>query len=143
MTVCIAASIPNPLFDLAGLTCGHFQIPFCVFFLSTFIGKAINKVSIQVIFMIIAFSKELLAKYLRVIKEFAPGIANTIQTSIDKQQANLFGKKVESNEPEPLIKQLWGYVMIGMILYFVVSFFNAIVREQLVFVRTEAARKKK
>ena len=46
ITVMIAASIPNPLFDLAGVTCGHFQIPFGTFFLATFIGKAINKVSI-------------------------------------------------------------------------------------------------
>lgn len=74
ITVLLAASIPNPLFDLAGLTCGHFQIPFCTFFLSTFIGKAINKVSIQVIFMIIAFSKELLAYYLKIINKFAPSI---------------------------------------------------------------------
>jgi len=28
ITVLLAASIPNPLFDLAGLTCGHLQIPF-------------------------------------------------------------------------------------------------------------------
>lgn len=77
-TVLIAASIPNPLFDLAGLTCGHFNIPFWTFFLSTLIGKAINKVSIQVIFMIIAFSKELLAKYLKVINNFAPSIAEAI-----------------------------------------------------------------
>jgi len=46
ITVTLAASIPNPLFDLAGLTRGHLQIPFTVFFAATFIGKAINKVSI-------------------------------------------------------------------------------------------------
>ena len=26
--IVIAASVPNPLFDLAGITCGHFLIPF-------------------------------------------------------------------------------------------------------------------
>jgi hypothetical protein len=65
--------IPNPLFDLAGITCGHFmvctaesagvspgavvmcviccvlsQVPFWTFFGATFIGKAIFKVSLQV-----------------------------------------------------------------------------------------------
>jgi hypothetical protein len=52
---------------------------------------------------------------------------------------------VASTEPEPLIKQLWGYVMISMIMYFVVSFFNAVAREQLLSERTdaEALRKKK
>ncbi len=33
------------LFDLAGLTCGHFLIPFWTFFGATCIGKAIVKVS--------------------------------------------------------------------------------------------------
>ena len=33
------ASIPNPLFDLAGITCGHFLVPFWTFFGATLIGK--------------------------------------------------------------------------------------------------------
>lgn len=55
--VLLFASIPNPLFDLAGLTCGHFLIPFWTFFGATFIGKALIKVSIQCFFVIIAFSE--------------------------------------------------------------------------------------
>lgn len=46
ITVLLCASIPNPLFDLAGILCGTFGIPFIVFFGATFIGKAIFKVSI-------------------------------------------------------------------------------------------------
>ncbi|EMP37729.1 Vacuole membrane protein 1 [Chelonia mydas] len=41
------ASIPNPLFDLAGITCGHFLVPFWTFFGATLIGKAIIKMHIQ------------------------------------------------------------------------------------------------
>ncbi|XP_076106824.1 vacuole membrane protein 1-like isoform X3 [Mytilus galloprovincialis] len=41
------ASIPNPLFDLAGITCGHFLIPFWTFFGATLIGKAVIKIHIQ------------------------------------------------------------------------------------------------
>lgn len=41
--------IPNPLFDLAGITCGHFLVPFWTFFGATLIGKAIIKMHIQVI----------------------------------------------------------------------------------------------
>lgn len=40
--------VPNPLFDLAGILCGQFNIPFWKFFLATLIGKAIVKVCIQV-----------------------------------------------------------------------------------------------
>lgn len=39
---------PNPLFDLAGITCGHFLIPFSTFFGATLIGKAIIKMNLQV-----------------------------------------------------------------------------------------------
>lgn len=40
--------IPNPLFDLAGITCGHCLIPFWTFFGATLIGKAIIKMHLQV-----------------------------------------------------------------------------------------------
>lgn len=45
----IYLQIPNPLFDLAGITCGHFLVPFWTFFGATLIGKAIIKMHIQVI----------------------------------------------------------------------------------------------
>jgi len=57
-TVLLLASVPNPLFDMAGLMCGHFQVAFSTFFLATLIGKAFNKVSIQVCFIILGFSKQ-------------------------------------------------------------------------------------
>lgn len=44
--------IPNPLFDLAGITCGHFLVPFWTFFGATLIGKAIIKMHIQVCFFL-------------------------------------------------------------------------------------------
>jgi uncharacterized membrane protein YdjX (TVP38/TMEM64 family) len=40
--------VPNPLFDLAGILCGQFGVPFWKFFLATLIGKAIIKTHIQV-----------------------------------------------------------------------------------------------
>ena len=43
--------IPNPLFDLAGITCGHFLVPFWTFFGATVIGKAVIKMHIQVILL--------------------------------------------------------------------------------------------
>ena len=47
--VCLRVfQIPNPLFDLAGITCGHFLVPFWTFFGATLIGKAIIKMHIQV-----------------------------------------------------------------------------------------------
>jgi len=50
--------------------CGHFQIPFFSFFIPTLIGKAVNKVSIQVIFIVIAFSKHMLDIAVNFMKHF-------------------------------------------------------------------------
>ncbi|KAF8388023.1 hypothetical protein HHK36_026689 [Tetracentron sinense] len=43
--------VPNPLFDLAGIMCGQFGIPFWKFFLATLVGKAIIKTHIQVVIL--------------------------------------------------------------------------------------------
>jgi len=40
---------PNPLFDVAGILCGHFLVPFGTFFGATLIGKSLIKNSIQVL----------------------------------------------------------------------------------------------
>ena len=63
-----AASIPNPLFDLAGITCGHFLVPFWTFFGATLIGKAVIKMHIQKVFIIFLFSKHHVAWLLEIIK---------------------------------------------------------------------------
>ena len=47
--ILLCASIPNPLFDLAGITCGHFLVPFCTFFFATLLGKALIKTHLQVV----------------------------------------------------------------------------------------------
>lgn len=53
----LCASIPNPLFDLAGLLCGHYGIPFLTFLGAAIVGKAFIKVHIQMIFTILMFSE--------------------------------------------------------------------------------------
>jgi uncharacterized membrane protein YdjX (TVP38/TMEM64 family) len=46
--ILLFASIPNPLFDLAGIICGHSLISFGTFFGATLIGKALIKAHVQV-----------------------------------------------------------------------------------------------
>jgi membrane protein YqaA with SNARE-associated domain len=68
ITVLLFASIPNPLFDLAGIMCGHFKIPFRTFFGATFIGKAVIKVHIQMLFIIAIFRKQTVENILKYIQ---------------------------------------------------------------------------
>jgi uncharacterized membrane protein YdjX (TVP38/TMEM64 family) len=46
--ILLFASIPNPLFDLAGMICGHSLVSFWTFFGATLIGKALIKAHVQV-----------------------------------------------------------------------------------------------
>lgn len=55
--ILLFASVPNPFFDLAGITCGHFLVPFWTFFGATLIGKAIVKMHVQMLFVVVAFSE--------------------------------------------------------------------------------------
>jgi len=43
--ILLLAAWPNAAFDLCGICCGHFLMPFWDFFGATFIGKALLKVS--------------------------------------------------------------------------------------------------
>lgn len=58
--ILLFASVPNPLFDLAGIMCGHFLVPFWKFFLATLIGKALIKTHIQTVFVILACNSHVL-----------------------------------------------------------------------------------
>merc|ERR1712212_974458 len=90
-----AASIPNPLFDLAGITCGHFLVPFWTFFGATLIGKAVIKMHIQKIFIIFLFSKELFEGAVSLLA-YIPVVGNKLQqpfkTFLEKQK-NKFHRK--------------------------------------------------
>jgi membrane protein YqaA with SNARE-associated domain len=50
--VLLMASYPNIAFDLCGICCGHFLMPFWTFFIATFLGKAIIRNSYQSIFYV-------------------------------------------------------------------------------------------
>ena len=45
--ILLLAAWPNAAFDLCGICCGHFRMPFWQFFGATFIGKALIKVGMH------------------------------------------------------------------------------------------------
>lgn len=87
--------IPNPLFDLAGITCGHFLVPFWTFFGATLIGKAIIKMHIQKMFVIIAFNEALLARAvgaLALLPVVGPKLEQPFKTFLAKQKEKFHRK---------------------------------------------------
>ena len=81
--ILLCASIPNPLFDLAGITCGHFLVPFWTFFGATLIGKAIIKMHIQKVFVILAFNETLLESAIALLHRL-PVVGEKLEAPIRK-----------------------------------------------------------
>ncbi|KAL6971468.1 meiotic spindle pole body protein Kms1, partial [Sarracenia purpurea var. burkii] len=89
-TILVLASVPNPLFDLAGIMCGQFGIPFWKFFLATLVGKAIIKAHIQTIFVILVCNNQLLdwiENELIWVFSFVPGFSAVLTNFISKLHA--------------------------------------------------------
>lgn len=70
--VLIMASYPNLAFDLCGMCCGHFLMPFWIFFSATFIGKAIIRNAYQSFFYVLLCSEEYLEMIIRILQRLSP-----------------------------------------------------------------------
>jgi len=131
--ILLFASIPNPLFDLAGITCGHFLVPFWTFFGATLIGKSVVKAHIQTIFVITMFSKQLLAFWISIIESFLPFSKGFIDEYLEKERAKLHraaGHQVV-DPPKSILAQLWDLLLIIMLAYFITSLINSSVQDYL------------
>jgi len=85
--ILLLASVPNPLFDFAGMLCGQFGVPFWKFFLATLIGKAIIKVSIQITSVITLCNNQLLdlvEKWVIWALGNVPGVASVLPSLVAK-----------------------------------------------------------
>ncbi|KAJ8972856.1 hypothetical protein NQ317_010280 [Molorchus minor] len=124
------ASIPNPLFDLAGITCGHFLVPFWTFFGATLIGKAIIKMHIQKLFVIIAFNENLIEtaiEWLTVIPVIGKMLQAPFKAFLTGQKLKLH-KKAGPQAPEVsgnILSGIFEKFVIAMILYFIISIVNS------------------
>jgi hypothetical protein len=132
--ILIFASVPNPLFDLAGLMCGHFLVPFWKFFLATLIGKAIIKTHIQTIVVILACNPHVLEAlesglawvigHLPFLNRHSPSIMAAVGTAKDKLSGNAGGVAVPVKGGFS-VGFLWNTVVQLMMAGFVASIITA------------------
>ncbi|KAG0373565.1 Vacuolar membrane protease [Mortierella sp. AD032] len=132
----LCASIPNPLFDLAGITCGHFLIPFSTFFGATFLGKAVVKSSIQAVFVILMFSADTLAVSMSWLERQVPFIHGYLADGINSQKGALSGAGGELSDDElenstSLVGLIWNTILFIMISYFLLSIVETIALSQI------------
>lgn len=126
--------IPNPLFDLAGITCGHFLVPFWTFFGATLIGKAVIKMHIQKIFVIIAFNETLIERAVDLLatvpvlghklqEPFKAFLKNQKQRLHRQQRGGGAGGAGDSGN---MLSKIFETFVIAMVCYFVVSIVNSL-----------------
>ncbi|KAK1414717.1 hypothetical protein QVD17_30467 [Tagetes erecta] len=104
-TILLLASVPNPLFDLAGIMCGQFGIPFWEFFFATILGKAIVKSHIQTVFVISVCNNQLLnwiESELIWTLSFIPGVSSVLPRIVAKLHA--LKNKYMATPPQGLSK---------------------------------------
>lgn len=137
VTILILASVPNPLFDLAGIMCGQFGIPFWKFFLATLIGKAIIKTHIQTLFIISVCNNQLLNwienEFIWVLSHI-PGFASVLPRVTASLHA-MKDKYLKAPNPASPNKQgkkwdfsfasIWNTVVWLMLMNFFVKIVNA------------------
>ena len=126
--ILLFASIPNPLFDLAGITCGHCLVPFWTFFGATLIGKAVVKMHIQQTFVILCFSKsyvESVITYLTTIPHVGEYISAPFQKAVRAQKDKLHGNAEHVEGGKNVLGWLFEKLVTAMIVYFVLSIVNS------------------
>uniref|UniRef100_A0A8C7X4S0 Vacuole membrane protein 1 n=1 Tax=Oryzias sinensis TaxID=183150 RepID=A0A8C7X4S0_9TELE len=122
------ASIPNPLFDLAGITCGHFLVPFWTFFGATLIGKAIIKMHIQKLFVIITFSKHIVEQMVSLIgsvPKVGPLLQKPFSQYLEAQRNKLHHAGGRAPAEENWLAWVFEKVVLVMVCYFIISIVNS------------------
>lgn len=114
---------------MAGITCGHFLVPFWTFFGATLIGKAIIKMHIQKLFVIIAFNDTLITTALSwfdIVPIIGDKLRAPFKSFLDGQKTK-FHRKKSDNLPDSsnILSKLFEVFIFLMILYFVISIINS------------------
>ncbi|XP_052477821.1 vacuole membrane protein KMS1 [Gossypium raimondii] len=141
-TILVLASVPNPLFDLAGIMCGQFGIPFWKFFLATLVGKAIIKTHIQTVFIISVCNNQLLDwienELIWVLSSLIPGFDSYLPTLTEKLHA-VKEKYLSAPHPVPSnakkwdfsFASIWNTIVWLMLMNFFVKIVNATAQDHL------------
>lgn len=138
-TILIFASVPNPLFDVAGMMCGHLNVQFWKFFIPTLVGKAIIKTHIQTVFVIALCNNQLmehlesglikLFQNMPVLSHVLNHILHQLHSARQKYDNKRATNKVARGKFSP--SWIWNTIVWFMLLSFVISIVNATAQSYL------------
>nr|CDQ04438.1 Bm6390 [Brugia malayi] len=116
------ASIPNPFFDLAGITCGHFLVPFWKFFLATLIGKAVFKMHLQVFsFLFLSHRFDHLS-----VPVFGIRLHQKLMEYLAFQKIKLHKSGAAHVEDSTMLQKGASFIVTSMIVWFLLSIINSL-----------------
>ncbi|MCO5549861.1 hypothetical protein L7F22_003335 [Adiantum nelumboides] len=148
-TILIFASVPNPLFDLAGMMCGQLNVQFWKFFIPTLIGKAIIKTHIQTVFVIAVCNNQLIEQLESTLSKVFHNIPalsrvlNSILVRLQKAKQNydtgVNTTKVATWQFSPAF--IWNCFVWIMLIFFLGSIVNATAQRYLLEVQRKKIEK--
>eukprot|EP01066_Platyproteum_vivax_P010667 Platyproteum_vivax@DN4801_c0_g1_i1.p1 len=124
---------PNAFFDLCGICCGHFMMPFWKFFLGLLVGKAFIKVFLQTSVLIFFFSQATRQNALQSVSSLLRyvGLVNSSQINsvahwVDSKVAKMFAtsNNVQDGTWKAALKSpgnYFGLIILAFMLYFLLS----------------------
>ncbi|XP_006838257.2 vacuole membrane protein KMS1 isoform X1 [Amborella trichopoda] len=140
-SILVLASVPNPLFDLAGIMCGQFGIPFWEFFFATLIGKAIIKTHIQTVFIISICNNQLLEwveNELLWVLSLIPGMSSILPELLaklhkmkDKYLTAPVASNIKGKRWDLSFTTIWNTFILLMLMNFFVKIVTATARKFL------------
>ena len=131
--VLLMSAWPNMAFDLCGICCGHFMMPFWTFLGATVLGKAVIKSNLQAMFFITIFMDKHLKqieyalerifpeswKIDEMVTEFLVDCRHRFHAARDTAQL-----AQEKGDGESMIAQMGTMVMVAFMLFFASSCMN-------------------
>eukprot|EP00808_Paulinella_micropora_P010909 g12403.t1 len=134
--VLLFSAWPNMAFDLCGICCGHFGMPFWTFFGGTLVGKAFIKVNMQAVFFITCFTP----RYIEVVlqKTLFKVLSESHQKIVSSELEALKQKFATAGAAGGLakgsssfsVKDVFNFFMFGLIGFFFVSCINQFAQAQ-------------
>lgn len=132
--ILICASVPNPLFDLAGITCGYMLIPFLTFFPAVLLGKSVFKVHLQMVCVVILFTADNLKLFGEKISHLpliGPALHGPFTEYMEQQRITLHGSSANHIQHSPTVISVVFNVFVGlMLLFFLVSIIHGTAQQK-------------
>eukprot|EP00040_Diaphanoeca_grandis_P028519 m.165320 g.165320 ORF g.165320 m.165320 type:complete len:387 (-) comp31380_c0_seq1:120-1280(-) len=134
--VYLMSAWPNAAFDLVGMCCGHFQMPFWDFFGATVLGKAFTLRPMQAAFFVALFSSQFRPKMVAALGSAIPYFGEKISTVLS-EKVESFVAGVESggddNNPQAgYVAMIWGMLVLSLVGYFIKTSLEVAAQDELI-----------